>query len=407
MSMKNGRSSILLLLIILIFIALIVYVLYINGVFNKQEPINYEKNDLFFVTKTTNGYGINKSDGTTILESSYKKILRNKNSVYINDGVDSYVFFLDSNKSISLGGKETDVFLAYDKNDGTPLPYFILVYGSGSSAIYRIYTDQGIRHSSKDFTSLNSAYVFLDAKVKYKTTSAPKSLTEKYSTKGTLSYPTEQMRTQYIVSNKNDNTLVGVVDESGRIVLDIACASIKEMTGTTNGIVVQRNEKTYLFFANEKLLEVDNDFEFVTGNEYVYQKKGNTVNKVYNLNGEVVIDGIYDYNKEFFPFPTLNASTYMFVKEKDDNNNNKENGNYLLYNISTNKMYDTKYTNLSAEYLKEYADFESMVWTTGFIYISDNIPYCVDFNTMKSSRINVVKQIYSPLDIGYKYEFVK
>ncbi|MBR1883466.1 MAG: hypothetical protein IJ809_00705 [Clostridia bacterium] len=267
--MKNGRSSLILILAVLLLIGGIVYYLYESGVFSTQgENIVFEKNDLYFVTESGEALGLNKSDGTQVLECRYQTILRNGNSVYLNDGVESYVFFLDNNKSISLGGKETDVNLVYDKNTSYPLPYFILTYGTGNSSVYRIYTDQGVRYNNKDFTSMNEVTTFLDSKTAYRATNASNEIKEKYDVKQALEYPTQQNRSQYIVSLKgsdnNKSAKYGIVDETGRIVLDVACDSITELTGDTNGVLVYRNEKAYLFFKDEKLQEVDTGFEFVT-----------------------------------------------------------------------------------------------------------------------------------------------
>lgn len=397
--MKKGMSPIILILAILLLVGGVIYYLYESGMLNlgQGQNIVFEKNDMFFVTESNKLLGISKSDGTQVLECRFNRILRNGNTVYLNDGTESYVFFLDNNKSISLGGKESDVNLVYNKDDGTILPYYILTYGSGNSSVYRIYTDQGVRYNNKDFTSYEEVQTFLDAKSKFNETKAPKTISDKYAVKATLSYPTSQKRTQYIVSEKdnNKNTKYGIIDETGRIVLDIACENISEISGRTNGVIVNRNEKAYLFLEDEKLLEVDTGFEFVSGNNIFYQKKGDTVNKVYNNKGEVVIDGIYSYSKDFFPFVSKDGTTYIMLNK---------NGTYELYNATNNQKYNKDYTNLSTTYLSDYYASQNNTWQSGYIFVSDSVPYCVDFSTMKESRMNVLVQINAPLDYGYKYE---
>ena len=186
--MKKGMSPIILILAILLLVGGVVYYLYESGMLNlgQGQNIVFEKNDMFFVTESNKLLGISKSDGTQVLECRFNRILRNGNTVYLNDGTESYVFFLDNNKSISLGGKESDVNLVYNKDDGTILPYYILTYGSGNSSVYRIYTDQGVRYNNKDFTSYEEVQTFLDAKSKFNETKAPKTISDKYAVKATL-----------------------------------------------------------------------------------------------------------------------------------------------------------------------------------------------------------------------------
>lgn len=395
--MKKGRVSIILILVILLFIGAAIYFLYENGIFNfikvDDGKVVFESNDLFLVTKNEDKFGINKTDGNVILECQYNTLLRNDNSVYIKDENGSYVFFLNNNKSISLGGKENDVMLAYDKTSGRPLPYFILVYGTGDSSIYRIYTIEGVRYSNKDFTDLSLVYEFLDAKIQVTSKQAPKAVTDSYSVKEQLDYLSSQSKHQYVVSDKEEkNKKYGIVDENGRIILDVACDSLTRMPGKENGVIAEKNGRKYVFMQNEKLIEIDPGFELSSDFGVLFQKKGNTVNKLYNLNGEVVVDGIYDYSTDFITYRTDN-STYVFVKQD---------GNYSLYNITSNKKYDTTYSEIISEYMKDYKD--SQVWETGYLYMSGGVPYCIDFKTMKASRINVTANIHSILDIGYKYK---
>ncbi|MBR1883465.1 MAG: hypothetical protein IJ809_00700 [Clostridia bacterium] len=134
------------------------------------------------------------------------------------------------------------------------------------------------------------------------------------------------------------------------------------------------------------------------GHNFVYQKKGNTVNKIYNLKGEVIIDGIYSYSTDFYPFVTKDDTTYLFLKV----------GNiYELYNVTTNQKYPKTYANVSLDYMKEYYSYSEFIWETGYIFVNDSIPYCIDFNTMKESRMNVTVRIKAVLDYGYKYKITK
>ena len=81
-----------------------------------------------------------------------------------------------------------------------------------------------------------------------------------------------------------------------------------------------------------------------------------------------------------------------------------KNGTYELYNATNNQKYNKEYTNLSTTYLSDYYASQNNTWQSGYIFVSDSVPYCVDFSTMKESRMNVLVQINAPLDYGYKYE---
>ena len=49
------------------------------------------------------------------------------------------------------------------------------------SFIITVYTNEGIRYSNKDFTTLESVYEFLDAKATFVASKTEKNITDKYN----------------------------------------------------------------------------------------------------------------------------------------------------------------------------------------------------------------------------------
>jgi|GEM_PF-2275910 len=389
--------SIVSVVVILIAILIIVY----KGPTNSGNKNNKtEQNNLYFVTKNVEtGYGVSKTDGTVILKPEYSQIARVDDSVYLKGKDDSFLFFLSDGKSVSLGGKESDLSFVYSKTDKL-LPYFILRYGdSDQTSIYRIFNNKGIRHNTKDFSTLNDAYKFLNAKEVFKSIAAPANILDKYTVISTLSYPTSEGKSQYIVTKKEDKlvpqvlpVLQGLVDESGRMLLELTYIKLSVIVNSTTALKAESDNKTFIFLNSEKLVEVENGFEFVTSSGYFMQKRGNTVNKIYNLSGEVVVDGIYGVSEDLIPLNLATGVSYMLVQEKK--------GVYGLYNITSNKKADNEYLDAVLDYVDSYSDGTR---NTSFIYKNNEAYYAVDLDNLKSYKMNIVSEIFSPLDMGIIY----
>jgi hypothetical protein len=356
-----------------------------------------EENNLYFVIQNKEtGYGICKTDGTIILKPEYSQMARVDDSVYLKSAEDSFLFFLSDGKSVSLGGKESQVYFAYDKTQKL-LPYYILRYGeSEQTSIYRIFNSKGIRHDTKDFSTLNDAYKFLNAKEVFKPAAAPVNILAKYTVISTLSYPTGEGKTQYIVSKIEDKPLLqplqGLVDESGRILLEPVYTKLTLIQNSTNALKAEMDTKTYIFLNSEKLVEVESGFEFTTSDRFFIQKRGNTVNKIYNLAGEVVVDGIYNINEDLTPLNLKSGVSYVLVQEKK--------GIYSLYNITNNKKADSEYADVVLDYVDTYTDGTR---NTSFIYKNTGVYYAVDLENLKSYKMNITSEIFSPLDLGIIY----
>jgi hypothetical protein len=395
--MSNKKTILILILIVsavILLIAILITVYKTPSIQGNNVP-QVEKNDLYFVTEVEGtGYGICRTDGTVVLKPEYSQIARVDNSVYLKTETDSSIYFLDDGKSVSLGGKESEVYFVYDAANKL-LPYFILRYGESEQAsIYRIFNDKGIRHDTRDFSSLNEAYKFLNAKELFVPVAAPTSITSMYNVITTLNYPTSEGKSQYIVTKKNStDNLKGLVDELGRVILECSYKSISNIQDSKNAIMVEKNDKTYIFLSTEKLVEVEAGFEFLTSNGYFIQKRGNTVNKVYNLSGEVVIDGIYNLKDDFVSLNLKTGTSYMLVQEKKSS--------YSLYNMTTNKKSDNAYTDVVLDYISSYG---TLAKNTAFIYKDKESYYAVDLNNLKSYKMIISSNVFSPLDLGIIYK---
>ncbi|MDF2866079.1 MAG: hypothetical protein K0R72_897 [Clostridia bacterium] len=396
----TDKKTILILILIASLVAILVGVLIFiySGPKDTGKANNQiEQNNLYFVTEEVGvGYGISKTDGSVLLKPEYSQLARVDNSVYLKTAEDSYIYFLSDGKSVSLGGKESEVYFVYDKENKL-LPYFIFRYGETEQAsIFRIFNNKGIRHDTKDFASLNDAYKFLNAKEVFKSTIASTSITDKYAVISTLDYPTIDGKTQYIVSKIDDlSKLKGLVDEDGRVILEPVYTNLTAISGSKNAIKAEKDTKTYIFLSTEKLIEVESGFEFTTSDGYFIQKKGNTVNKIYNLSGEVTIDGIYNLKDDLTPLNLKNGAAYMLVQEKK--------AVYSLYNVTGNKKVEGEYSNVVLDYITNYS---VLAKNTSFIYNSNGKYYAVDVDTLKSYEMTIKSKIFSPLDLGNIYKIM-
>ncbi|MEG1705542.1 MAG: WG repeat-containing protein [Clostridia bacterium] len=395
--MTDKKTILIIVGIISIVIILIAILIGVFAIPKKNETIAEEKNGLYFVIKSEdNQYGICKTDGTIVIKPEYKKIARVDNSVYLKSETDSYLYFLDDGKSVSLGGKESEIYFAYDKL-GLLLPYYILRYGdSEQTSIFRIYNNKGIRHDLKDFSSLNDAYKFLDAKEVFKITSPPTEITSIYNVNSSLQYATPEGYSQFIVTKKDKTSskqLQGLIDEKGTIILDLIYDKITALQDSTYACKVEKDDKTYILLNSGKLVEVETGFEFSIFNGFFMQRKGNTVNKIYNLSGEVVVDGIYNIKEDLTALNSKTGINYILVQEKKDI--------YSLYNITNNKKSENVYNEVILDYMKSYNTLSKNI---AFISKKNSTYYVTDIDTLKSSKMTITNTIYSPLDLGIIYK---
>lgn len=394
--MSDRKTILVLIAIVAVVLILIAILIGIYSTPKKQEENQMVQNNLYFVTKNAEtGYGVCKTDGSAVLESKFNKIARVNDSIYLKNDTDSYIFFLNDGKNVSLGGKESEIYFVYSK-EGSLLPYYILRYGeSEQTSIYRIFNDKGVRHVTKDFATLNDAYKYLNAKEVFKSATPSEIVTNLYTVISTLNYPTSEGKTQYIVTKKNDtNGPSGIVDESGRILLELSYKKISAIANSTNAVEAVKDDKTYIFMSNEKLIEVESGFEFITENGYIIQKRGNIVNKIYNSIGDVVVDGIYNLTEDLTPFTSKNGTSYVLVQEKKDI--------FYLYNLTTNTKNSNQYTGVILTYIP---DYKGAGKNTTFMYKKGSDFYSVELESLKEYKMKITSEIVSPLDMGIIYNF--
>lgn len=394
--MSDRKTILILVTIVAVILILIAILLGIYSTPKGQEETQTVQNNLYFVTRNaTTGFGICKTDGSIVAQPTFSKIARVNDSVYLKTENDSYMFFLNDGKNVSLGGKESEIYFVYSK-DGSLLPYYIFRYGESEQAsIYRIFNDKGVRHVTKDFATLNDAYKYLNAKEVFKAAIPNETITNLYTVVTTLNYPTSEGKTQYIVTKKGElNGLNGLVDESGRVLLELSYKKISSIVNSTNAVEAVKDDKSYIFMSNEKLIEVEAGFEFITNNGYFIQKRGNTVNKIYNLNGEVVVDGIYNLTEDLTSLTSKNGTSFILVQEKK--------GTFSLYNLTTNTKNSNQYTDVILTYMTANKDNGKNI---AFMYKKGQDFYSVELEGLKEYKMKMLSEIVSPLDLGIIYNF--
>ena len=395
--MFDRKTSAILILIALLMIGLIV-ILVVAFIIPKIKLDNIvpsmSNNNLYFITQSEAGYGISKTNGDVVVEPVYTTVARIDDSVYLRNASGSYIYFLTEKKSVSFGSKENEVYYAYN-NKGEILPYYIFRYGENSdSSIYRIYSTRGVKLDNKDFATLNDAYRYINAAISFKPLGTDKlqdSVKDTYQVSEVIPYATVDNKTQYIAKRKKVAGF-GIIDETGEVILDFTADKIETLLDSKNAVKVEKNNKTYIFTNSKKMIEVENGFEYVVEEEYIVQKKGNTVNKVYTIAGDVIISDIYDYNMDFIKLMTNEGVTYLLVQEEPNK--------YSLYDMSKGAKSDTIYENVVTKYM-EYYNANTKI--EGIIFKSNGANKTLDLKDMKIYSLNVLQNIYSVLDNGNKY----
>lgn len=353
-----------------------------------------EDNNLYVITSSEAGYGISRTNGKVVLNPEYKQIARVNNTVYLATANDSYFYFLDTNQSVNLGKKETELLFAYsDKNE--LLPYFILRYGDSiETSIYKIYNEKGEIHVNRDFATLNDAYKYLKAKQEFTPIAATNSINSLYTIVATIPYPSKEGKTMYVVSGKDnkENKNQGIVDEMGRVILNLEYSKISLIANSNNAIKVEKEDKAYVFLKEERLIEIETGFDIESYDKFFLQKRGTTFNKIYNMNGEIVVSGIYKLNEDMISFNSISGDAYILIQDKKNE--------YTLYDVVNNKKLEEKYSNITTDYLK---DMKNSFKSIGFMYVNQGVNKIIDFQDMKSYNLKLVNTVNAPLDMGAIY----
>ena len=385
---KTSATLVLIALLMVVLIGVLIGIYIMPNFESKTQNPEIVNNNLYFVTQAETGYG------EIVIDHLYTTMLRIDDSVYLKNEEGSYIYFLKEKKSISFGSKENEVYTINDKN-GDIMPYYIFRYGeNANSSIYSVYSTRGVKLDNKDFASLEEAKKYIKAEMSFITLDISKlseTIKEKYQIIKPISYPTIDNKTQYIAKQKSGKEY-GIIDETGEIIFDFTATKIDTLLESENAVKIEKDLKTYIYTSTSKMIEVENGFEYDVEKEYIIQKKGNTVNKVYAISGKIIISSIYDYNNDLIKINSASGTTYLLVQEEPNK--------YSLYDMSKG----TKSQNLYNDVVLKYMDFYSDDVKIESIMFSLNGQYkTLDFTDMKIYNLNVLQNIYSVLDNGNKY----
>ena len=391
---KTSATLVLIALLMVVLIGVLVGLYIIPNIESRNQGPIMVNNNLYFITQAETGYGICKTNGDVVIDPVYTTLLRINDSVYLRNEQGSYIYFLKENKSVSFGNKENEVYCSYDI-DGEIMPYYIFRYGENiNSSIFRIYSTRGVKLDNKDFASLEEAQKYIKAKMEFIPATADKlneEIKDKYQIKSVIPYPTVDNKSQYIAKQKSGKEY-GIISESGEVILNFTASNIETLLEAKNAVKVEKNSKTYIYTNSGKMIEVENDFEYVVEDDYIIQKKGNTVNKLYTISGTVIISNIYDYNTDFIKLDSSSGITYLLVQEEPNK--------YSLFDMSKGTKSETVYKDVVVKYMDYYTE---NVKTEAIIFLVNGAYKTLDLTDMKIYSMNVLQNIYSVLDNGNKY----
>lgn len=396
--MQKDKLIAIIIIILAVFILLFAFVLIIiYGRANKSNNIGiYNGNDLYFLIKSKDTYGIAKADGTIVANPEFSEITRIGDTVYLKSTSGSMLYSLTDGKYQKLDGKESDVMFAYSQDDKL-LPYFILKYGSSDSAIYRIYKDDGNRYTTTDYTNLNDVYNTINARLTFVSKAFPASLQQKYNVNNEIPYLTKDLKHQYIVTKSSDNSsLKGVIDEDGKVIVDFKYTDISVTKNDSVALVLKNDSGEFVFTVNEKLGKVDTDFDICAIEPgYYLQLRGSTVNKIYDSNLNLVSDGIYNYPNDFIFANNIDSKPYLLLKTSDTQ--------YTLYGPDVQTQNQNVYSNLSTDYLKNYNDEGYRM--SSVIFNNKSNTYAINMSNLQVYKVSIKSaNLVSPLDYAVIYK---
>ena len=425
-----NKSTIIIISSVIILILLVLFVPAIINMFNGDTPdidtdSDFDSNlvpsdSLYFIAKGKNGkFGVVKSNGEIVIEKEYDKISRIEDVVYAKNKNESFIFNLSTKTKTLLLNKET-AYINVINNQDMLMPYFILKYEEkldnrdDVSDIYSIYNLDGSYYSSRDYVSYSQAVKSMNI---LDTKSIPEFGNSDYNIKQAISFTSVENKYQYIYYVKKARvTYYGVIDSSGKILVNAeydkyilnstgiiftkTSAAVNSGTKDRYGnIIYTTNELEQPIVKNytmtSTLFDVDSGFSFKMNKNYVLQVKGNTLNKVYNKNGQSVFRGAYSLNEDLVGFNNFNNETSILLQ------NNEE---YLLFNLINNKVSEFKYQNIELDYIKTYAYNSQCVETSAFIYKKDDKYYAHDLLTKEEIELSMSSGIICPLDMGVMYD---
>ncbi|MDD2627372.1 MAG: WG repeat-containing protein [Clostridia bacterium] len=386
---KNTIIAIILIVIALGLILLGVFMA-LNGSINEDTS---EFADKLYVVEFNGKYGVMNAKGKIIAQAAFDKIGRVNDTLYLKSETSSLLYDLKTNKTIDLEGLETN--FSYVKGQDGFEDKYILSYGeSDANSIYRIIDSEGKRVSDNDFSSISAAYKYLNIvnADNFVPLDSKNSSIGSYNVKSTLSYPTVDGKTQYIVSNSDStsiNNKYGIVDENNKQIVELTFDSIEQVKDSSRACLAKRGDSHYVILYNGTIIETEEGFEFdYVEDSYIVQKRGQTANKIYNLDGDVVIDQIFTYPAKIV---TLNAASTKYLLML-----NEKTQIWHMYDLNTTKKIDTTFSNLIVDYLY---DKDPNVINTSLIY-KTNALIGVDIETFRTFQIKIENNVIAPLESG-------
>jgi len=383
--------------IILIMVAITIISLGAMIVLKDLNTTNVDSEDSIerlYIVEANSAYGVMNSNGKIIANPQFSKIARINNILYLKSEKVSYLYNLITAETISLDGVETDI-LYIKGNDGF-LDKYILQYGeTDNDAIYRIIDSTGEKVTDKDFASVSAVYTFLELTPPNNFT--PKDIAStalnKANVVSTLTYPTQDGKSQYIVKYGDySNSKYGVVDENNKQIVEPVFDKIEQIKDSNKACTAVKGELNYVILDNGTSIETEEGFEFDYNEDgYVVQKRGTTGNKIYNLNGDVLIDKIFTYPANLV---TLNSANAKYLLMQDT-----KTGLWSMYNMDTAEKLDAEFSNLIVDYLYEK---DINVVNTSFMYKNSTSLIGVDLSNFETFNISIPYTVVAPLESGTK-----
>lgn len=365
-------------------------------------------NEELYVIATETGYGVANSKGKKIIAPKYREIARVGESIYVKGANNkSYLYDIESKKYHELNGLETNIYQVED-SDGNILDQYILKYGiDPKNNIYRVIDSEGIKVSEKDYSNILEAYeeiggippAYVMQHIKKETTTKP--VIEGATIVTELLYRTDSGDKQYIVKLKKEGTLEEycIMDSEGSELSD-KYDKMTTIPNSSEGVLAQNTEGSFVILKDGKTIEIENGFEVEVGkNGYIIQKKGDIATKIYNRDGQVIIEQIMKY--------PLNIASFNNGENKYLAIQNDKTKLWSIYDIEACEKQEKEYANLQIAYLqsvgeKNPVDSRNIAQNTSFIYITNNKIKGVRLEDFKEFNIKIKAKVIAPLDKGFK-----
>lgn len=386
---KNTIIAIILIMIALTLIGLGV-VIALKDLGN--SPIDEKAAERLFVIQANSSYGVMTANGTVIAQPQFTKISRINNIIYLKSQNSSCLYNLTTKETIMLDGFENDI--KYIKTETGFSNKYILQYGATESdAIYRIIDEKGEKVTDKDFASISSIYSYLD--IIEPSNFTPKTVEStalsKSDVSATLTYPSADGNSQYIIKEtENGLTKYGIVDENNKQIVEPVFDKIEQIKDSNKACKATKGDLEYIILDNGTTIETQSGFEFDYSDDgYVIQKRGTTGNKIYNLNGDVIVDRIFTYPAQIVTLNSANAKYLLMQDEKT--------GLWSIYNMDTAEKLNAEFSNIVTGYLEEK---DINVVNTSFMYKNATSLIGVDLTTFDTFNINIPYTVVAPLESG-------